>query len=349
LLYARWMRELLGDPVPGEAPATCDDCAMCAPKGAAPAASELFYNPETKCCTYVPELPNYLVGRILSDPDPSMAFGRRTVLERLRAGAGVTPLGIAQPAVFEVLYKSSPGSFGRARSLRCPHYIEEGGLCGVWRHRASVCATWYCKYERGALGQAFWKALHTLLSAAQRVLARWCVRDLDPEVLAVLFPPVSYPGTGRALDAADIDGRATPEFAKAAWGAWLGREEEFYRDCARRVDRLSWKEIRVIGGSEIDIPERLLRAAWAEHRSTTLPATLRPGGYKVVHDSPEQARITSYSEHDPLELPRELLEALGYFDGRPTAEALKAIAEEKGLDLDRDLVRRLVDFRILLP
>jgi hypothetical protein len=96
--------------VPGEAPATCDDCAMCAPPGTKPEVSELFFNPETKCYTDVPELPNFLVGRILGDRSPDFAGGRETVVARLRAGMGVTPLGIAQPAVFEDLHKSAPGT-----------------------------------------------------------------------------------------------------------------------------------------------------------------------------------------------------------------------------------------------
>src|SRR5436190_23566607 len=84
-LYARWMRDLLKGAVSGEPEATCDDCAMCPSAGTAPAASTLYFNPDAKCCTYIPELPNYLVGRILSEADPALAHGRDTVRSRLRA------------------------------------------------------------------------------------------------------------------------------------------------------------------------------------------------------------------------------------------------------------------------
>jgi hypothetical protein len=33
-------------------------------------ASALAFHPETKCCTYIPALPNFLVGRIVEDDDP---------------------------------------------------------------------------------------------------------------------------------------------------------------------------------------------------------------------------------------------------------------------------------------
>jgi hypothetical protein len=57
--------------------------------------------------------------------------------------------------------------------------------------------------------------------------------------------------------------------------------------------------------------------------------------------------VSSYSEFDPLCLPTELVEALALFDGRPVAEALRAIEKEKKLRLDRGLVLKLVDFGIL--
>jgi Fe-S-cluster containining protein len=343
------MRELLKDRVGGEPQATCDDCAMCPSHGSTPGVSELYFNPESKCCTYIPELPNYLVGRILSDSDPALAHGRNTVRARLQAGAGVTPLGIDQPVTFEVLYRAAPGLFGRSQTLRCPHYIEEGGRCGVWRHRPSVCATWHCKHERGMVGKVFWKALHQLLCGVQRALARWCVTELPPPVLSVLFPAHQGPGSGRPIDAADIDGIANPAVYDRAWGALKGREEEFYRGCARRVDALTWKDVRRIGGSELEILERLLLSAWKDLLSKALPDRLRPGSIRVTPVSPETSRVLSYSELDPLEVPSELLEVLGYFDGRSTDEALAAIARERGLSIERDLLRQLVDFQVLVP
>src|SRR5215813_7928721 len=85
-LYATWMEQLLTGPIPPETGATCSDCVMLAKEPHPPTGSAHFFNPRTKCCTYLPELPNFLVGRILADSDPQSAAGRATVEARLQAG-----------------------------------------------------------------------------------------------------------------------------------------------------------------------------------------------------------------------------------------------------------------------
>ena len=52
--------------------------------------------------------------------------------------------------------------------------------------------------------------------------------------------------------------------------------------------------------------------------------------------------------YDPLELPRLLVEVLGYFDGSPTREALARIRAERDINVQPSLVRRLVDFGVLV-
>ncbi|HZE98498.1 MAG TPA: hypothetical protein VE981_15810 [Planctomycetota bacterium] len=348
-LYSRWMRELLKDTVRGEPQSTCDDCAMCPSAGVKPQPNDRYFSPDVKCCTFVPELPNYLVGRILSDADPDGARGRESVRGRLRAGGGVTPLGVATPLMFELIYRGVSGVFGKSRAIRCPHYLEEGGgRCSIWRNRPGVCATWHCKHERGAVGHDFWRALHILLTAVQRALARWCVQDLPAEILSVLFPPIAPSTGGRPRSPEEIDGAASPAYYAAAWGTWKGREEDFYRDCARKVDRLRWSDVRRIGGVELTLLERLLLESWRKLRSDAIPEALRAGSVQVVPLPGGTSRVLSYNENDPIELPSELLDVLGYFDGRPTADALAAIDRERGLVLERDLLRQLVDFQVLV-
>ena len=157
-LYRPWIEALVGGAIPAESEATCDRCAMLAPVSG-PAAGDLFFDPRSKCCTYVPALPNFLVGGILLDPTPESAAGRASVEARIVAGVGVTPAGLEQPPAHGLLYQSAPDAFGRTLSMRCLHYRSETGTCGIWRHRPSVCTTWFCKYVRGAVGLRFWTAL----------------------------------------------------------------------------------------------------------------------------------------------------------------------------------------------
>jgi hypothetical protein len=212
-LYAGWIGELLDGPLPPEPEATCERCAML-PADGRRATEGLYFHPEVKCCTYVPALPNFLVGRILADDDPALAAGRASVERRIDARAGVSPVGLEPPPVHALLYRASgEQAFGRSRALRCPHYLESaGGACGIWRHRNGVCSTWFCKHGRGATGQRFWHGLDQLLALIERELARWCLvrLDLDPRTLGRLLPR----GTDRSqagresIDAAGIDGRA---------------------------------------------------------------------------------------------------------------------------------------------
>jgi hypothetical protein len=317
------------------------------------AGSGVFFNPQTKCCSYIPTIPNYLVGRVIQDEDPNQASGRVTVEERIRAGLAVTPLGLEQPPDFKLLYGSSPQTlFGQSRNLRCPHYLEtEGGRCGIWKHRASICATWHCKYVRGVVGHDFWTALHQLLTTVEMSLSRWCVFELDigSEALSYLFRPRSRLRSGGNINAIALDGLADPEEKRKLWGSWLGREAEFYRECIRLVNVLDWQAVTAINRSEIQICAQLLREAYSKLLSEEIPERLKLGTLQVLGMDHDSCSINTYSPYDPIKVPRELIEVLGYFDGRPTAEALEAIAECESLTVDPSLVRKLTDFGLLIP
>ncbi|MFN2530225.1 MAG: hypothetical protein ABR555_02905 [Pyrinomonadaceae bacterium] len=43
-----------------------------------------------------------------------------------------------------------------------------------------------------------------------------------------------------------------------------------------------------------------------------------------------------------------MMDPLHYFDGRPTDQAVNAIADERGIRLDPSLVRKLLDFELLI-
>ena len=349
-LYASWLGELLPGPVPPEANATCDDCAMCGGEAEEALDGRSFFNPQTKCCSYVPELPNYLVGRILADSDPALAQGRASVLARLQAGVGVTPLGLGQPPVFVALYgRSGATLFGRSRTILCPHYLPDGGgRCGIWKHRNSVCVTYFCKYVRGATGQNFWQTLHQLLTTVEQDLARWCVAELDlgGEALRHLFPAASE--TAR-IDPRALDGEPEPARLRELWGDWAGREADYYQACARLVEPLKWPDVLALCGPAVRLHARLTGNAYQQLVSTELPPALRVGSFHCARFGAETVVVNSYNSCDPVELPRALVEVLPFFDGRPTKRVLASIRAERGLILDRDLVRKLVDFKILVP
>lgn len=352
-LYAAWIDQLLAGPIPPETDATCDDCAMLPEEGGEAANSSVFFNPQTKCCSYIPAIPNFLIGRILEDQDHHQALGRATVENRIDAGVGVTPLGLEQPQNFQVLYRLSGDTlFGQSRNLRCPHYLEEaGGRCGVWKHRASICATWHCKYVRGLVGNQFWTTLHQLLSRVERSLSHWCVLELEigPESLSELFPARKTMKADGSISPRALDGLADPAASRLVWGKWVGREEEFYRECAHLVNPLDWQEVIDLNRGEIQLWSRLLREAYQNLNSEELPERLKVGALQVLGMDQDSCSVNTYSPYDPINVPRELIEVLGYFDGRPTVEALEAISEGANLRVDTSLVRKLTDFGLLIP
>jgi hypothetical protein len=350
-LYAAWIDELLNGPIPSESEATCSSCAMCDHSGGVQRNAEHF-NPHTKCCTYMPDLPNFLVGRSLADEDPLALRGRATVEARIATRAAVTPLGLRRPRPYNLLYRSSTDAFGHSLAMRCPHYIDEqGGLCGVWKNRNAMCSTWFCKHVRGALGQHFWKSIYRVLFTLERTLASWCVFELDPgrESLERLFPSSNGNAPELDLDPFELDGTADPYGYQALWGRFTGREAEFYRACAERVSKLSFKEVLVISGAELRTAAHLARLAYAELVSDDLPETLQLGPFHVVSSDCETMRVSTYSDYDPLEIPRALADLLHRFDGRPVSTVLETIATGDNVDLDPATVRKLADFKILQP
>ena len=81
-------------------------------------------------------------------------------------------VGSVRKESFSNLWRSAP----MFQSLRAP---KLGGRCGVWKNRHAVCATWFCKHERGAFGSRAWRALQGLFQSLEDELALWCVNELD--------------------------------------------------------------------------------------------------------------------------------------------------------------------------
>ncbi len=108
-LYASWMEQILTGPIPEETEATCEHCAMCVQAHTRPTISLYLFNPQTKCCTYMPRLPNFLVGRILEDPEPDLLRGRMSVEARIRRKVAITLLCLASDPVQATLFACFPG------------------------------------------------------------------------------------------------------------------------------------------------------------------------------------------------------------------------------------------------
>jgi hypothetical protein len=350
-LYPKWVTELLGGAIPRESRATCNTCAMRPREGQESGAAAYFFDPVVKCCTYVPTLPNFLVGRILSDTDTAAQYGRATVQKRIADAVGVTPLGLAPPPVHSLLYRSSTEAFGRSRTLRCPHYIEDSGFCGIWRNRNAVCATWFCKHVRGNVGYTFWRdSLQRVLQATEADLARWCALELrlGDDALRLLVASGDWTFEAGTVTGDSLDNRVDQKAHARIWGEWHGRQHEFFSRCGELVSPLAWADVLAICGAEARGYARLTEEAYGRLTADDIPSHLRAGPFHVAQMRESMTRVSTYSIYDPLDVPDTVMQLLQYFDGRPTADALAAIAEERGVSLDPALVRKMVDFELLV-
>ena len=340
------MSEALPGQPPDEPRASCGACPMVAPLED-PGAPGMFH-PATKCCASEPTLPNFLVGLIQSGPE----IGAATMSARLRAGAGVGPLGVESSRLGELLRKSAlPEAHGRAPEFRCPHYLDEGGgTCGVHRHRNALCSTWFCRHERGRVGQAFWLALRRLLEEVERDLARWCALELDlgPEAVALLLEDQG--STPILLDEHDLGRGADPAHRARRWGRWAGREEAFYAACADLVAGLDWAEVLARCGPGVRLAWSVVLERWQTLSQRALPEVLTLAPLQVQGADPGGVLVGTYLRTDPLRLSPELLAALACFDGASSVQqTLIRVEESLGLCLEPALLRRLYDFGVLDP
>lgn len=340
--YGGWVAEVLGAVAPEESRATCDSCAMRPAPGVEQLPGSIEFDASTKCCTYYPELPNFVVGNILND---KTAPGRSVLKERFAAGIGVTPFGVMRPPVYQTLYQHGLNGdmFGRATSMKCP-FLQPDLRCGIWAHRESTCLTWFCKYERGLNGKRFWTALKALLDTAERHLVHWCVVQLDigDQALDLLFAQRAAETTAQ-LTRKQLDNQGDRQQLKTMWGRWAGNEMEFYRECARLVGTMRWADVLRHGGPDLLAWERLVKSAYQKMTSTVIPEHVASGKFVVLGSTSKGAVVQTYTNADLVEVSSQTLATLPRFEGRPSSE----VAAEAGLD-EAEL-RKLLDFEILIP
>src|SRR5207244_3797416 len=249
-LYERWFIEACGRPSPVESRSTCDACVML--PGAPDLPPEGPFDPAVRCCTYHPHLAPHFVGGILGT-----GAGGAVVRARIAARVGVTPLGLGPGA-------TSEGTFGHSHELLCPFY--EAGRCTIWQHRGAACAAFHCKFDRGALGFGLWNLITLAFNAIERGLAGWLLRrqGLDPQACDALLHAPADP----ALDA-------------RAWGAWRGREEDYFLEAARLIEPLSWPEVVAIG--DLGPLGEALRGAVERFDAMEPPQRVRRGAGVLYH------------------------------------------------------------------
>lgn len=348
-IYGPLLPEAFDEPAVHESRATCESCQMC-DHGTVPAElSASYFRPDTKCCTYHPALPNYLVGAILSDPRPELEEGKRRIREQIARRVGTGPIRLGPSKKWTMLYRAAmESSFGRSSLLRCP-YLDDDQRCSVWHHRESVCATFYCKFDGGHAGSVFWKALKSYLLYAEEQLAIWAAKQVSPD----LFDPRA--DDGAALSLAEFEERA-PDPATYAryWGPWAGREEEVYLACHERVRSMTREAYaKIVDDTKIgrERLEKVVESLAALRRAPQLPD--RVSLNKRLRVLPVDGGVVMtmpYNSYDSIKIEPELYDVLKAFSHADTLEGTrKKLADEQGIELEDALLSMFTTHEILVP
>ncbi len=352
VLYRELFPDFFRKEIPVETKATCSSCAMCqsSAHGAVESVDGVsrFFRPDTKCCTYYPKLPNYLVGALLSDERAELGEGQRRVGEKIASRTGVSPQWVRPSARYNLLYRNSRQFFGKAASMRCPYYELEQGGCTIWPYREAVCSTFFCKYVAGADGRKFWMTLKTYLALSEIQLSRYAVLQLMPEYI---LTGKDKPDLSETPTVEDLDDKPLPDKEYAAlWRQWAGREHEFYRASYDIIRKLSPEDVEKILGLDGVIELKVLEKSLRDAVAPTLPKALKLNPEATVKWLPDgSVALGAYSEYDAVALPGLAYALIVEFTGREPVEAVrKRLREEKQADLHEDILLELYRHRILM-
>ncbi len=327
-LARSWVRAAL-DPavVPTERRADCSACPMVDD-------AETAFLRDVRCCTYEPVLANFQVGAFFRDADPALEPGRRRLAARIRARSGVTPLGIDRPPEYPLWRAADEGNFGRDAELACGYLdaSDDARRCTVHRARNAVCATWFCKHERAAIGGRFWLAVRAYLSAIESALAHHCLHALAIDDTALLALTVEQ---DRPFQ------EPTPALYAALWGDRRFHEQRFFAACHELVEALPAAEVLALGGPAVERHRRALRAAAAALSDEHVPERVRLGSDVDESRRGDLVALRTYRESDAVVVPVAELEAIAGCDGRSGDEAERA--------LGRRQLRVLLDHEVLVP
>lgn len=325
-VYHSILPEFFDRPLGEERFATCNECTMCPPP-VPDLPADAYFSPSTKCCTFHPTLPNYLVGGLLDAAAPGVE-GRRRIREKIARRAGVTPFGILPTARFQLMMNHGAPAFGRAESMVCPYLDREAGACTVWAERDSQCATWFCKHNHGEDGREFWTHLRDYLFETQRLLAAYALRELGfdaDRILAGAVPPSQ-------LDARAADDRPPSDGEHAAiWGSWFGREEELFLATRRIVDAVDRETYAELSGLRLDLQLSSLARRHDAIANPTLPDPLMKNpSMRIDRGADGSALLTSYRNGEPTRLTKSVYQLLDLFDGRRATEEVRAAVSALG-------------------
>lgn len=325
-LYEGLLPDTFNMEIPSESFATCSNCTMvCQEK---PHSSNNFYSPNVKCCTYHPNLPNYLTGYILESNDTSQSEGRLRIAKKIAERIGVFPSGIYPSKRYQSLYKNYGSSvFGKTEELLCPYYIRSNGNCSIWKAREAVCSTYFCVHTGGTKGRDFWRAVNIYLLHVQESLV--CYTQMELNMNLHLQEGALFDHGGH-LSIEDFDETTpTEELYGRVWKQYVGKEIEFYKECHRIVTSLSRTGLTKIIGvkGKALLNEVRSRKNELEHVPDVL--IKNPKSNSMRNQDSWNIQLGKSKSH--LNISDKLV---SLFDGKLTTKQVARLAKSRGIDAE---------------
>ncbi len=256
---AQWLR------LPEERRATCMSC---------PKVAEGTHHKDTQCCTYFPELVNYLAGFALQDERS------KPLIEAQIAKGHILPTGqqIHPGQYVKAVQSYADDLFGELPSQACPFLHPETIQCGIYAYRNSVCSTFFCENDHGEAGNHLWEKAQDLVAYIEIALSQAAMQDLGIDVRKYVLTLDEWAG--------NINGSFEPNggwalaLRQKLWGKWFGREAEFL------VATADWVKERKDNLYEIAINQTLYEArAFEAAVNDWLPEDIRPQTEPISLDS----------------------------------------------------------------
>jgi len=322
--------------IPPEPFSDCLNCPMVAEKGEDPDLDlSRPFAQETKCCTFTPRIPNYLVGGILSDTDPSLFEGKQRIIMKIQSREGVIPNGLYPTKEYNSYFIAhSSLEFGRSKFLLCPYFIQGKYNCTIWKYREAICSFWYCKHIAAECGSDFWNSMVDYFKFIQDSLIEIAAKELELQL----------------VDLYEIDNNTNLQYSKI-WGKWVGKEEEYYKECFEIVSNLSASQIEKTTDSAQGLENKVEGNL---NELVHLPEYLI-SNKNVLNDWTEDyyqievsSRIKSIDKSVSwaFQIPRF---AIDYFDGHTkTPEVIRMIDENHYTQLELEILIALYHHGILI-
>ena len=305
--YKHLIPEVLDLEVPTESFADCSNCHL--------ASTDKKSQSLTKCCTYHANMPNYMVGALLSDDSPEWQEGKKRILDKIDNQIGVTPYGIISPLKFQEL-KQQRMQEGRMdvlpfevrEQLTCP-YLEKG-RCTVWKYRSELCITYFCNSVGAGKGKNFWGHLFQYVRAIETKLSLYALKEVGYKGRITLsqIDPSTH-------NLENKDGSVNERLYKSLWGSHIGKEAGIYKACHEVIAALTPEKTREILGWEIAWLENNFRESLEIFKADLLPLLAKYDDNNIVKKVEEGKYNITSSKGRTITLGTRGLMALKSFDG----------------------------------